>query len=310
MSNKIVQYQGLHTHDNRYFTPDYGKAELIAPQLYRITAANITSFTQTGTNSFCLVDESHCILIDPGPILDSHLVALKDFFKKHPLTHILVTHTHIDHSPLTQILLPLYPHTSVYGFAKHPSYDPNSAFRNSGDYNFNPDYYLKDGQRLVLGSFVINVLHTPGHLCNHLAFALPQYKAILCGDLIMANSSTLVAPPDGNMYDYMCSLKKIYAYKDIDVLHPAHGPPIFDPYGYCKKLMDHREKRERQILTIMQGEKNSTLQELFHKMYKGLPKKLETAATLTILAHLQKLCLEQQIAYDQKSKQYSFLEHN
>ena len=266
-------------------------ATLPEPGLRRITAPNPSPMTLHGTNTF-LVGERDVAVIDPGPLSRPHLDAiLAALGPGQRITHILVTHSHLDHSPLAR---PLAEATGAPVMAAGPSGWGRSAAMQAlaeggligggegVDADFTPDVTLKDGQTLTARDWQIEVLHTPGHMANHLSFGWAG--ALFCGDLVMGWSTSLISPPDGDLAAFRASLARLMA-RDDRVFYPAHGEAITAPRARCQELLDHRAAREAQILAAL-AQGAATPRELARRIYTDIPERMLPAAERNVLAHL------------------------
>ncbi len=272
------------------FDPAYGQAVTVLPGVARLTARNAGPFTFHGTNSY-LVGSKQLAVIDPGPDDDSHLAALLNAIGGRPVSHILVTHTHRDHSPLARRLADA---TGAVTCAEGP-HRPARPLRTgetgrldaSGDVDFLPDLVLADGDTVSGDGWTLSAVLTPGHAANHAAFALKGTGTLFSGDHVMGWSTTVVAPPDGSMSDYMASLDRLIA-RDDRLLLPGHGGPVTNPRAYMRGLKSHRKMRERAILARLE-EGDRTIPEMVKTIYRDLDPKLVGGAALSVLAHLEDL---------------------
>jgi glyoxylase-like metal-dependent hydrolase (beta-lactamase superfamily II) len=255
-----------------------------------LTAPNPGPFTHTGTNSY-IIGSDRLAVIDPGPDSDAHLDALIKVISGRRVSHIFVTHTHKDHSPLAKRLaartgalcLGEGPHRYTNG---HTAGDGN-ALDASADLEFMPDQRLAHNELVDCGEFAIRAVATPGHAENHMAFALEGADILFSGDHVMGWATSIVAPPDGSMESYLHSLALLAKRKDR-VFLPGHGGPVVNPQRHCRALKAHRLARESAILKRVQaGDTNLT--SIVANVYKATDKRLHGAAALTALAHLERL---------------------
>lgn len=264
-------------------------AERVSALLRRVVAPNAGPFTYKGTCSY-VVGEGDVAIIDPGPADPRHLDALLAAIEGERLKYILVTHTHRDHSPAARALKEATGAT-IAGCAPYaPS--PNIAIAGPGldaahDTAYAPDVILRAGDRLDLPGATIETLETPGHTANHLCFALLEEKALFTGDHIMGWSTTVVAPPDGSMADYMESLEDLRL-RDDRIFWPGHGDPVRDPARYLRALVHHRHAREAAILQRL-AEGDDTIPQMVARLYEGIDKRLHGAAAMNVFAHLEDL---------------------
>ncbi|CDX28960.1 conserved hypothetical protein [Mesorhizobium plurifarium] len=272
------------------FDPAYGRAVAVAPDVLRVTARNPGPFTFHGTNSY-LVGRDTLAVIDPGPEDDAHLETLLAAIAGRPVSHIFVSHTHRDHSPLAARLKEL---TGAPTLAEGP-HRPARPLRigevnpldASADLAFVPDIVLADNALTQGDGWAIRTVLTPGHTANHAVFALEGAGTLFSADHVMAWSTSIVAPPDGAMADYMSSLDKLLAREDRMLL-PGHGGPVTAPGRFMRGLKTHRKMRERAILErILAGDR--TITEMVAAIYRDTDPRLHGAAGLSVLAHLEDL---------------------
>ena len=278
------------------FAPRYGEAVEVAPGVRRLTVPNPGPFTFHGTNSYIIGRDSLGV-IDPGPEDDSHFEALLRAIGDRPLTHIFVSHTHRDHSPLAARLKAATGATILAEGAHRPAralrIGEVNALDASADHDFRPDIALLDGQRVEGDGWTLQAVTTPGHAANHTAFALEGTGVLFSADHVMAWSTSIVAPPDGAMADYMASLDKLLARRDRLYL-PGHGGPVKSPHSFVRGLKAHRKMRERAVLErISAGDR--TIAEIVAAIYRDTDPRLHGAAGLSVLAHLEELVARGQV---------------
>lgn len=272
------------------FDPAYGHAVHIAPDVLRLTVENPSPFTFHGTNTY-IVGKHALAVIDPGPEDEAHLAAILRAAAGRPISHIFVSHTHRDHSPLTARLKE---HTGATVYAEGP-HRPARPLRigelnpldASADTSFRPDVALAD-QALVEGDdWTLRAIHTPGHAANHAVFALEGTGLLFSADHVMAWSTSIVAPPDGAMADYMASLDKLLERDDRSFL-PGHGGPVTAPQAFMRGLKAHRKMRERAIVErLAAGDR--TIPEMVRAIYRETDPRLHGAAGFSVLAQLEDL---------------------
>jgi glyoxylase-like metal-dependent hydrolase (beta-lactamase superfamily II) len=262
----------------------------LSPLVSRVLAHNPGPFTFKGTGVY-IVGNTDVAVIDPGPIIPEHLDALKRALDGKRVTHILVTHTHNDHSPAAQPLKE-WTGAKTYAYGPHGSGKAEDGVKveEGGDMAFLPDVRVKDGDVIKGNGFTFECVYTPGHTSNHMCFALREEKALFTGDHIMGWSTTVVTPPDGDMAQYMASVRKLLA-RDDEILYPTHGAPVTDPKPFLEAYLDHRLDRERQILACIK-EGVATIPEMVARMYVDVDKRLHPAASRSVLAHLIQLTNE------------------
>ncbi|MEG2391367.1 MAG: MBL fold metallo-hydrolase, partial [Pseudomonas sp.] len=234
----------------REFDFAYGRCDRMSARVQRVIANNPGPFTFTGTGTYIVGKAgagSKVAVIDPGPMDQAHLAALIEAIGPRTLSHILVTHTHADHSPLSYELAKAMGGAPIYA-ARPPSGDHQcSQLDESHDEDFAPDVILTGGEVITGDGWTMDVMATPGHASNHICFALREENGLFSGDHIMGWSTTIVAPPDGDMSDYMASLEAIMV-RGFDTIWPTHGAPITDVEPFLKGYHAHRMQREAQVL--------------------------------------------------------------
>ena len=260
----------------------YAKLELLEPGIARVLASNPSTFTYFGTQTY-LVGEREVAVIDPGPKLPGHLEALMEAIGGRPVTAILCTHTHRDHSPAAR---PLAEATGapIIGCAPLALETVGSRADAAFDGDYRADRVLEDGEGIDVDGRRVTAVATPGHTSNHLCFAEEVSGALFTGDHVMGWSTTVVFPPDGDMSAYMASLDRLQR-RDDRIYYPAHGPPVTNPRQYVRGLLGHRMQREKQILRLVE-ERPRPIPEIVEAAYPGLDQRLVTAAGGSVFAHL------------------------
>jgi glyoxylase-like metal-dependent hydrolase (beta-lactamase superfamily II) len=258
----------------------------LSPLTRRLIAPNASAYTFTGTCSY-IVGEGDVAIIDPGPDDDAHLAALLAAVAGERVAYIVVTHTHRDHSALAARLKAATGAPVTGARAHRASPGASAGLDASHDLTYAPDAEMADGANLRFGGVTLTAVATPGHAANHLAFALEQENALFSGDHVMAWSTSVVAPPDGSMRDYMASLEKLRERNEA-IYWPGHGGPVRDPARYVRALLGHRRQREGAILARVEAGP-ATIPEIVAQIYAGLDPRLAGAAGLSTLAHLEDL---------------------
>jgi glyoxylase-like metal-dependent hydrolase (beta-lactamase superfamily II) len=252
----------------------------------RIVAPNPSAFTFTGTCSYIL-GEGEVAILDPGPDDDAHLQALLEATRGEKVAYIVITHTHRDHSPLAR-RLKAATSARIVGARPHQFVEgPQQGLDASHDRDYAPDEVMREGDEVAVPGVTLQAIETPGHAANHLVFACPEENSLFSGDHVMAWSTSVVAPPDGSMTDYMASLDKLRGRKET-IYWPGHGGPVTDPQRYLRALVTHRRQREAAILDRIDAGVTG-LNAIVDSVYAGLDPKLVGAARLSALAHLQDL---------------------
>lgn len=265
----------------------YGRLDRVSPLIRRVIAANPGPFTFTGTGTYIVgrADAGAGVaVIDPGPPDDAHFTALLEAVKDQTVTHVLVTHTHRDHSPLAR---PLARAVGAPVLAARP---PAQVVHASGvldeedDEAFAPDMILTGGEVFDGDGWTIEAMATPGHASNHMAFVLREENALFSGDHVMGWSTTVVGPPDGDMADYMASLEAVIA-RDFSTIWPTHGAPITEPGPFLDAYRAHRLEREAQILAELTAGPRR-IPDMVPTLYAAVDQRLWPAAGLSVWAHL------------------------
>ncbi len=261
----------------------YGVAQQISPLIRRVVANNPGPFTFKGTGTY-IVGQGEVAVIDPGPRDDNHLRAILRATAGETITAILVTHDHADHAPLAQSLAEVSG-AKIIGCAPHPdAQSPPMGVEEGLDRLYRPDRTPFDGDVVRGPGWALRAVTTPGHTANHICFALEQEHALFSGDHVMGWSTTVVAPPDGNMTDYYASLRKVIG-EDFRTLWPTHGPPVTEPGPFLQAYLAHRLEREAQIVGVL-GRGPAMIDALVGEIYVGLDPRLQRAAAASVLAHL------------------------
>jgi len=260
----------------------YGKASELSPKIRRVIAENSSAFTLHGTGTY-IVGRGEVAVIDPGPYDEKHIDAILRATAGERITHILVTHTHSDHSP-GAALLKAKTGAKTYGFGPHGSGKPGMKPEQDGDMDFTPDVKISDNEIIEGKDWTVKAIHTPGHLSNHLCFELIEEKTLFSGDHVMGWSTSIVSPPDGDMVQYMASLEKLLDY-DHALYWPTHGPAITDPHPFVRGLITHRHGRMDQIRNCLKSGAMD-IPSMVKQMYTDVPEYLHPAAARSVYSHI------------------------
>jgi glyoxylase-like metal-dependent hydrolase (beta-lactamase superfamily II) len=266
------------------------RVQEMAPGVRAIVADNPGPFTYKGTISY-IVGRGQVAMIDPGPDDAAHIAALLNAVRGETVTHIFVTHTHRDHSPAAAKVKAA---TGAKVFAQGPHRPARPLYTGevrrldaSADLDFRPDIALADSEIVNGAGWTLQAVATPGHTANHMAFAFKESNLLFAGDHVMAWSTTIVAPPDGAMTEYMASLHKL-ARRSEPLYLSGHGAPVREAPRYVQHLIRHRQAREASILhRLAKGE--ADIPTIVRAVYIGLDPRLVGAAALSVLAHLEEL---------------------
>lgn len=289
-----------------------GVVEAVAPGLRRVLAPNPSRFTFHGTGTYVLGSADGVAVIDPGPDRDDHLDALMTALGDATVSHIVVTHTHRDHSPLSRRLAsatgaPIVgcgPHGEVRAEDPDDQIDfgvedddevaaasgadgtpENDGHQDGGvDLEHEPDVQLAHGDVLTGDGWTLETVHTPGHTSNHLCFAWLEAMAMFTGDHVMGWSTSVIGPPDGDMGSYLASLEMLLD-RDDHTYWPTHGNPITNPHEHVSGLIEHRRQRERQVVSSL-GDGLDSIEALVRAHYQHVHHKLWPAAARSLHAHL------------------------
>src|ERR1700742_5119415 len=224
----------------------------LSPLVSRLLAPNPSPFTFKGTGVYIIGAGTSVAVIDPGPTMPDHVEALKCALDGHPISHILITHTHRDHSPAAAALK-AWSGAKTYAAAPAPHAATTQATVDEAhDHDFVPDVILRDGDVIHGDNFTLTAIATPGHTANHMCYALAQERALFSGDHVMGWSTSVIAPPDGEMGAYLHSLERLIA-RDDAILYPTHGSPIATPQTWLPQLLAHRLAREVQVLAAVKA---------------------------------------------------------
>lgn len=277
----------------RDFDFEYGRCDQVSPLIRRVVANNPGPFTFTGTATF-IVGHGEVAVIDPGPPLADHFDALIKALGSERVTHVLITHTHADHAPLGR---PLAEATGAELIAMRGAGTDAATIHTLDEPDLGalePDRWIEDGESLTGPGWTLQAVATPGHASNHVAFALREENALFSGDHVMGWSTTVVAPPDGDMRAYIDSLKRVMA-EGYETLWPTHGPPVRDVAPFLQACLDHRLMRERQVLDAL-ADGPASIEAMVPKLYAQTDPALWPAAGLSVRAHLIKLMAEGGVA--------------
>jgi glyoxylase-like metal-dependent hydrolase (beta-lactamase superfamily II) len=268
----------------REFEFEYGRCDRLSERVRRLIANNPGPFTYTGTGVY-IIGSGDVAVIDPGPAIGEHEAALDAALEGETVTHVLVTHHHLDHSPLAHTLA--HKHGAKVYAMSPPDIPPEGGevrMEAGDDTGFRPDIEVRDGDVFKGSNWTLHALHTPGHTSNHVCYALDEEQTLFSGDHVMGWSTSVVSPPDGSMGDYLAQLERIRA-MEFQVIRPTHGPAIEDPDPFVDAYIAHRRNRERQILAEM-SRGQTHIKSMVASLYADVDKRLHPAAAHSVLAHM------------------------
>lgn len=262
---------------------EYGKVDRLSPLVRRVICKNPGAFTYMGTGVYIIGNGDVCV-IDPGPDVPEHFEALKAALEGERVTHVLVTHSHMDHSPLAHPLAE-WAGCKVYAKNAEKTEEAHVKLEEGHDHGFTPDVSVGDGDVLEGPDWTMQVIETPGHTSNHICFGLREENTLFSGDHIMGWSTTVISPPDGDMQDYFASLEKV---RDMNFskIVPTHGPPVTeDVKGFIQAYFDHRKAREASILARLEAG-DERIPQMVEVIYADVDKALHPAACHSVLGHI------------------------
>ena len=279
----------------RDFKFEYGQVDQVSPLIRRVIANNPGPFTFTGTGTYVVGRGEGVAVIDPGPDQPEHLQAILDATHGERISHILITHHHMDHSPLAR---PLAAATGavVYGCAVKTPIVEDSVRTEAGADRFEPDVSVCGGATIAGAGWTFEAIPTPGHTSNHICYALAEENACFTGDHIMGWSTTVVTPPDGDMAAYLASLDVIQQ-RGFSTLWPTHGPPITEVGPFIDAYRAHRLDRERQIIAQL-ADGRTKIRDMVPAMYVGVDPRLYPAASRSVHAHVIQLVRQGRVVTD------------
>ena len=260
----------------------YGEVNQVSPLIRRVIAENPGPFTYLGTGVY-VVGKGDVAVIDPGPPIEAHFEALKKALAGERVTHVFTTHTHLDHSPLAHPLAQ-WAGAKVYGRPDPAAAHDGVSLEEDGEAGFTPDVLVNDGDVFSGPGWTLEAIATPGHMSNHICYALKEENALFSGDHIMGWSTTVISPPDGNMADYYRSLAKIRT-RNFETLWPTHGPPVKDVNAFIDAYLAHRRAREEAIVARLTAG-DTLIPEMVKVIYKDVDVRLHAPAAHSVLAHM------------------------
>ena len=266
---------------------EYGEVSQLSPGIRRVIARNPSAFTLYGTGTYIL-GRGNVAVIDPGPADPPHIEAIVRATAGETITHMLVTHTHMDHSPGCKLLAE-HTDAKTFGFGRHGAGKIAAGVQveEGGDMDFEPDLHIHDGDVIEGDGWSAECVYTPGHTSNHVCYALPEESALFTGDHVMGWSTSVISPPDGDMKSYMASLEKLLRRSDA-VYWPTHGPAIIEPNLHVRAFVAHRREREEQIRRCL-ADGAEYIRDMVPSMYASVPRQLHPAAARSVFAALRYL---------------------
>ena len=261
---------------------EYGSVARLSPNIRRVLANNPSPFTFHGTGTYIL-GHGNVAVIDPGPAVPEHVDAILAATRGETITHVLITHTHNDHSPAWQLLKAHCP-AKTYAYGPHGAgkLEQGIAVEEGGDFQFQPDVRVRHGEVIKGDGWSVECVYTPGHTSNHMCYRLEEEKCLFTGDHVMGWSTSIISPPDGDMKQYMGSLQLLLDRDDVRYW-PTHGPCIDDTKGLVEAFIEHRHDRERQIIKSLQNGIHQ-IRAMVPGMYVDLPEFMYPAAARSVFA--------------------------
>lgn len=266
---------------------EYGVVERVAPGIRRVIARNPGPFTFHGTGTY-IIGEGSVAVVDPGPAMPEHVDALLGALEGEHISHVLVTHCHMDHSPACALLRD-HSDAPTYAYGPHGSgrgvddaSDDDVRIEEGADHDFAPDHAVRHGEVIEGDGWSVECVYTPGHTSNHMCFQYREEKALFSGDHVMGWSTSVISPPDGDMSAYMASLELLLE-RDDAIYWPTHGPAITDPKPHVRAFIAHRREREEQILRCVRAG-HERIMDMVPRMYSGLAEFMYPAAGRSVFA--------------------------
>lgn len=262
---------------------EYGKCDQLSPLIRRVVAKNPSAFTYTGTGTY-IIGRGRVAVIDPGPRDQQHVDAILAATQGEQITSILITHTHNDHSPATELLLK-HCDARTYGFGPHgagKNTEDEIVVEEGGDMAFQPDEYVSHRDSVSDGEWELGCVYTPGHTSNHICYRLESERVLFTGDHVMGWSTSVISPPDGDMACYMRSLELLLDHGD-EKYWPTHGPAITQPHKHVQAFLAHRLEREDQVIEQLR-QRRHYIADMVPIMYKDVDKRLHPAAARSVYA--------------------------
>lgn len=275
---------------------EYGRVDQAAPRIRRVIAENPSPFTLYGTGTYIL-GSGNVAVIDPGPADPQHIQAILDGTRGETISHILVTHTHTDHSPGCALLKKKVD-APTYAYGPHGAgkLEEGVPVEEGGDMDFVPDELIRHGDVIEGGDWSVECVYTPGHTSNHMCFQLREEKALFTGDHVMGWSTSIISPPDGDMAAYMASLELLLE-RDDEAYWPTHGPRIDYPKELVRSFIEHRHEREAQIRKCIDKGVH-TIRDMVPMMYTGTPEFMYPAAARSVLAAVEYMVQKGELTSD------------
>lgn len=275
---------------------DYGTVDEIEPGIRRVIANNPSPFTLYGTGTYIL-GRGQVAVVDPGPADPEHIAAILKAIPGETISHVLVTHTHMDHSPGCALLRD-HCDAKTYAFGPHGAgkIEEGVPVEEGGDMAFDPDVRVSHGEVITGGDWSVECVYTPGHTSNHMCYQLRESRALFTGDHVMGWSTSIISPPDGDMMAYMVSLELMLE-RDDRVYWPTHGPCITDTGTHVRAFIEHRREREAQILACI-GDGVGLIADMVPKMYVDTPEFMYPAAARSVLAAIEYLVQRGELSAD------------
>lgn len=275
---------------------EYGKVAELSPRIRRVIARNPSPFTFHGTGTYIL-GHGKVAVIDPGPPLEEHVEAIVAATQGEEITHMLVTHTHNDHSPACRLLRE-HCDAKTYGYGPHGAgkLEVGVKVEEGGDMEFKPDVKVRHGDVVEGDGWSVECVYTPGHTSNHMCFALDEERTLFTGDHIMAWSTSIISPPDGDMKSYMASLDLLLE-RDDELYWPTHGPSVIETKKHVEAFIEHRRERERQIIDCLQAGIRK-IRDMVPGMYADLPEFMYPFAGQSVFASVVYLIELGRVSYE------------
>lgn len=275
---------------------EYGAVSELSPLIRRVIAHNPSPFTLHGTGTYIL-GKGNVAVVDPGPADPNHIRAIVDAVRGERITHVLVTHCHTDHSPGCRLLRE-FTDAPTHAFGPHGSGvdEEGVQIEEAADNDFAPDQRVRHGEVIQGDGWSVECVYTPGHTSNHMCYALREEKTLFSGDHVMAWSTSVISPPDGDMRRYLASLELLLD-RDDARYWPTHGPSVDDTKGHVRAFIAHRREREQQILACIESG-TYEIKKMVPQMYADLPEFMYGAAARSVLASIIYLAQREELVVE------------
>jgi glyoxylase-like metal-dependent hydrolase (beta-lactamase superfamily II) len=266
-----------------WIDPNFPKTATVSPLVGRVLGLNPGMMTGPGTNTY-LIGRRDPILLDTGAGVPEYMTGLQSYLDERGWrqpSRVVLTHRHRDHLGGVAHLRERFRGLHVGRLIHRDAELPEGVET------------LRDGQTIEGDGATLVAIHTPGHASDHLCYYLPEENAVFTGDVVLAGSTTVIPAEDGDLLDYLNSLKRLQSL-GVRRIYPAHGPVVEDGPALIAEYIEHRLLRERQILEVL-GDGPQTIPAMVERIYAAVPKNLHAMAGQSVASHLKKLAREHRV---------------